>query len=261
VNIKEPLQRWEPDPAREASSRARLVALLERRHQASLEANVEELFSLQSGVCDRFDYFTPRMPAAARKRLLVSGCAAASEMIIARRYGFEQIWGTEVDAALISIARERLGAAPGFEVVQCGDARVPYDDRKFTAVVSGHIIEHTRSPFRYLMEHLRVLAPGGWMFLEYPDRYHPVELHTGLPSLEYLPWALRSLSLRYRASPFSRWTPQQRQRYQDIRMTLKPMSRWQIELFLLLGTTGRARIAHAYAPLPGYTRMLIEKHA
>gem|GEM_PF-2641842 len=252
---------FRPDPLLEAVCRERLVRLLVAKGQHHVEENVEQLFSLQSGVCDRFDYFSPRMPASARRRLLVSGCAAGSELIIGRRYGFQQVCGTDVDAELVGIARERLAGAPGFEIVHYDGRRVPYEDRSFTAVVSGHIIEHTPSPFAYFKEHLRVLAPGGWFFLEFPNRYHRVELHTGLPSLEYLPDPLRALALRYRASRFSRYSPEQRRRYADVLNTLRPVSRWQIALFLLFSGIPRARVAHAYAPLPGYVRMLIEKHA
>jgi len=182
-------------------------------------------------------------------------------MLIARRYGFRQVCGTEVDAELVDIARERLDGATGFEVIQYDGRRVPYDDGSFTAIVSGHIIEHTPSPFAYLKEHLRLLATGGWLFLEFPDRYHPVDLHTGLPSLEYLPGPLRALALRYRASRFSRYSPEQRRRYLDVLGTLKPVSRWQIALFLWLSGNPGERIVHSYSPLPGYVRMLVEKRA
>ncbi len=252
---------FQPDPARERASRERLVDSLVRRGQRDVEENAEQLFSLQSGVCSRFEYFTPRMPLSTRARLLVSGCAAGSEMIIARRYGFQKVCGTEVDGELAAIARERLEGTPGFEVIHYDGRRVPHEDGTFTAVVSGHIIEHTPSPFAYLKEHLRILAPGGWLFLEFPDRYHPIELHTGLPSLEFLPGPLRAAALRYRASSFSRYSPEQRRRYTDVLNTLKPVSQWQIAVFLLFSGARGVRVAHAYSPLPGYVRMLIEKHA
>ncbi len=261
VPDREPYHPFQPDPVRERASRNRLVQLLVRRGQHGVEENTEQLFSLQSGVCDRFDYFSARMPPGTRRRLLVSGCAVGSEMLIARLYGFRQVCGTEVDAELVDIARERLDGATGFEVIQYDGRRVPYDDGSFTAIVSGHIIEHTPSPFAYLEEHLRLLATGGWLFLEFPDRYHPVDLHTGLPSLEYLPGPLRALALRYRASRFSRYSPEQRRRYLDVLGTLKPVSRWQIALFLWLSGNPGERIVHSYSPLPGYVRMLVEKRA
>lgn len=247
-----------PDAEREAGCQARLREYLTRIGQWSVEANVQNLFS-EDGYRDRFNYFAPRMPASTRRCLLVSGCAVGSEMIVARRYGFLEIRGTEINTVYAEIARERVQGQPGFDVVVYDGKHLPYQDGTFSAITSGHIIEHTPSPFAYLREHMRVLAPGGIMFIEFPGRYHPVELHTGLPSLEYLPWPLRSLMLRYRASRFSGLPEQQRARYKDIRRTLQPISVWQIRLYLRLMSLWGGRALHAYEPAPGFVRMLVQK--
>jgi ubiquinone/menaquinone biosynthesis C-methylase UbiE len=72
---------------------------------------------------------------------------------------------------------------------------VPYADDAFDVVVSGHIVEHTADPASYVAEHLRVLRPGGYLCLEFPTRFHTRELHTGLPSIEWLPDRLRTAIL------------------------------------------------------------------
>ena len=247
-----------PDPQREAICRARLREYLTRCGQTAPDANVENLFA---EVCssDRYDYFAPRMPATTRRCLLVSGCSVGSEMIVARRYGFQEIRGTEVNALYAEIARERLQGQPGFGVAVYDGKALPYENDMFTAITSGHVIEHTPSPFAYFREHMRVLAPGGIMFLEFPDRYHPVELHTNLPSLEYLPLPLRALMLRYRASRFSRLPLDQRRYYDEVRRELRPVSGWQIRLFLRLASPRTGRLLHAYSPVPGFVRMLVRK--
>jgi SAM-dependent methyltransferase len=247
------------DPVAEAACRARLAEYLTRVGQHPVERNVDELCSLESGVCDRFNYAAPRMPEAARARLLVSGCAAGSEMILARTYGFREIVGTEVVPEYVGIARERLRGARGFHALLYDGRNLPFAADTFTAVMSGHIIEHTSSPYRYLEEHMRVLAPGGLLFLEFPDRYHLVELHTGLPSVEYLPSPLRSLALRYLACRFSPFSPSQRQLYHVIRTTLQPVSVFQVKRYLAQLPYRNCRVVHHYAPAPGYRRMLITK--
>jgi SAM-dependent methyltransferase len=248
-----------PVPEREAACRAKLTEYLTRVGQDPVDRNVDELFSLESGVSDRFDYFAPRVPKNTRRRLLVSGCAAASEMIIARRYGFQEILGTEVVQEYVEISRQRLLGQDGFDVFLYDGKNLPFASDTFTAVVSGHIIEHTPSAYDYLKEHVRVLAPGGFLFLEFPNRYHLIELHTGLPSLEYLPKLLRSLGLQFLGSQFSPLSPKQRKRYDEIRRTLQPVSVWQIKRYLSRMTSCNARVIHHYAPAPGYTRMLIAK--
>ena len=247
------------DPEHEAACRARLTEYLTRVGQEPVDRNVHELFSLESGVADRFNYFAPRMPESTRRRLLVSGCAAGSEMIIAREYGFQDIVGTEVVQDYVQITHERLVDQSGFHVISYDGRNLPFAGSTFTAVISGHIIEHTPSPYDYLKEHMRVLAPGGFLFLEFPNRYHLIELHTGLPSLEYLPRPLRSMGLRFCASRFSTFSPDQRRRYDDILQTLQPVSVWQIKLYLWRMGYSSARVVHHYAPVPGYTRLLITR--
>lgn len=220
---------------------------------------MNQLFSLDSGVRDRFNYFAPRMPESARRRLLVSGCAAGSEMVIARGFGFQEIFGTEVVQDYVDITNQRLTGQGGFRALVYDGRDLPFANHTFSSVVSGHIIEHTPSPYYYLREHMRVLAPGGFLFLEFPNRYHRIELHTGLPSVEYLPAPLRLLGLRLLASRVSNFSPEQRRRYDDIRQTLQPVSVWQIKSYLLRMGFPHARIIHHYAPAPGYTRMLITK--
>jgi SAM-dependent methyltransferase len=199
------------------------------------------------------------MPESARRRLLVSGCAAGSEMIIARRFGFQEILGTEVVQEYVEITNRRVVGQHGFCALMYDGHNLPFANDTFTSIVSGHIIEHTPSPYSYLKEHIRVLAPGGFMFLEFPNRYHRIELHTGLPSLEYLPAPLRSLGLRLLASRFSPLTPDRRRSYDAIRRTLQPVSVWQISSYLMRMPFRSPRIAHHYSPAPGYTRMLITK--
>src|SRR5437660_8807489 len=101
----------------EAECRMRLEKYLARVGQVPVDRNVHELFSLESGVADRFNYFADRMPESARRRLLVSGCAAGSEMIIARDYGFQEIVGTEVVQEYVEITHRRLMGHAGFHVI------------------------------------------------------------------------------------------------------------------------------------------------
>lgn len=246
------------EPTREEACRERLRDYLTRVGQEPIELNVEQLFSLDSGVCDRFNYFVPRLPDEAKKRLLVSGCAAASEMIIGRRFGFRQIFGTEIVREYVEISQARLEGNEDFGVVLYDGTKLPFEDESFTCIASGHIIEHTRSPYEYLREHMRVLQGGGYFFLEFPNRYHRTELHTRLPSLEYLPKPIRSIGLRFLASRFSFAPQPTRERYDAIRRTLQPVSVWQIKAYLAR-MKSRGSVIHQYAPAAGYTRLIIAK--
>lgn len=224
-----------------------------------VEEHIEELLDLKGGFVDRFNYFVPRMPDDAKERLLISGCACGSEMIVARRYGFREIHGTEVAPELVEICTERTRGAEGFRATLYEGARLPYADHYFTSVVSGHIIEHTRSPRAYLLEHLRVLRPGGWLFLEFPNRFHWRELHTGVASVEFLPAPLRVLMLRWLASRLSPCAKESRHHYHVIRNTLQPISIGKVRRWLRSARRHPSRLVHHYAPAPGYVRMLIHR--
>jgi ubiquinone/menaquinone biosynthesis C-methylase UbiE len=90
-----------------------------------------------------------------------------------------------------------LGVAPHPELrlefpsvtLLCGDARrLPLADGSVDYVHSHAVIEHVGSRVnqaRFLAEACRVARKG--VFITTPNRWHPVESHTGLPLLHYLP--------------------------------------------------------------------------
>lgn len=73
--------------------------------------------------------------------------------------------------------------------VTVGDARaLPFDDASFDYVFSNAVIEHVGGPEgarRMLAESVRVARLGA--FHTTPDRWFPVEVHTQLPLLHWLP--------------------------------------------------------------------------
>ncbi len=246
---------FEKDSAKEAEAERRLRAYLLQRGQQSVDANVRNLLEPDAG---RFAYFSRFLPKGALERLLVSGCAIGSEMILARNdFGFQEVHGSEVNRSLIDLAEFRLDSQPGFTVTYYDGDRLPYDEGTFSAVVSAHIIEHTRSPAKYLAEQIRILRPGAFLLLEFPDRYHRLELHTGLPSFEWLPGPLRDWVLRFKSSRFSGESDLRRLHYNEIRQELRPVSAWQIRWWLRL--SGLGQIVHHYSPAPGYSRLIVRR--
>jgi SAM-dependent methyltransferase len=248
-----------PSHKKEEILKSRLLQYLIEAGQSNPEINADRLFSLEGGFVSRFNYFLPYLDENAMHHLLISGCVAGSELIIARKYGFQEIYGTEISEEYIEIARLRLASAKGFHVDLYDGLHTPYDNEQFTMVCSGHIIEHTESPIKYFRECMRILSRDGYFFLEFPDRYHKIELHTNLPSVDFLPSPLRQLALKFLSSKLSPFSPIKRSYYNEVLKTLKPISVWQIRLYLVLNGYFKARILHKYSPAPGYVRMLIKK--
>ena len=149
------------------------------------------------------------------------------------------------------MAKERLSRDSSMHIDYYDGVNLPYNNNYFSMICSGHIIEHTPSPFSYLHEHMRVLIPGGYLFIEFPNRYHRIELHTGLNSYEGLPYYFRKVVLQYLAK--------REKRYNDILLGLKPVSIWQIIYYCRLILKNKFKVINIQKPAPGFIRMVIKK--
>ena len=82
---------------------------------------------------------------------------------------------------------------------------LPFADRQFDIVFSNAVIEHagTRAQQRFFVD--EALRVSRRFFITTPNRWFPVEMHTALPFLHYLPApvhrrALRAMGMEYWAS-------------------------------------------------------------
>ena len=213
------------------------------------------------GYIGRFDYLQSVLGNSIHlmHQIMISGYSAGSEMIVARQFGFQEIYGVEVDSALCEATKVRLAGLTGMFPALYDGLHLPYHDEQFDIVVSGHIIEHTQSPSIYLLESMRVLKNGGILYIEFPTRYHFIELHTGLFSFEWLPAFLRNIALRLLSSRFSFLDPQKKSKYKSILATgLKQVSRRGILRLLRKMNIHQREIAHS-RPAPGIIRCIIQK--
>jgi hypothetical protein len=77
---------------------------------------------------------------------------------------------------------------PGLTFVQADGMDLPFEDRSFDFVHSSAVIEHVGSAQRqtqFMRELWRVARKG--VFVTTPNRWFPVEFHTVLPLLHWLP--------------------------------------------------------------------------
>lgn len=74
-----------------------------------------------------------------------------------------------------------------FNFVQANGLQLPFADQSFDFVYSHAVIEHVghQKQDLFLSEALRVSKK--LVFLTTPNRWHPVEPHTGLPMIHFLP--------------------------------------------------------------------------
>lgn len=186
------------DPAAEQEARAFLVQHFAPAYGERVAAYVQTLLAVDH-YADRFLYLRSVVGPevlAPQSSILVSGYGAGSELLVARQFGFGPVVGVEVDEVWRQVSLIRLRGVPEMSPDYYDGGILPYGECRFQVVVSGHVVEHTPSPALYLSECLRVLAPGGYLSLEFPHRYHWQELHTGLVSFEWLPLPVRTGVLR-----------------------------------------------------------------
>lgn len=105
--------------------------------------------------------------------------------------------GVDIEEELVAIARREAEDASVPVHFTCYEGRtLPYSNSVFDAVLSVSVIEHVDDPVRYFSEILRVVKPGGVLYLAFPNRLNPKETHTNLWGLSYLPLPLARLYAR-----------------------------------------------------------------
>jgi SAM-dependent methyltransferase len=91
---------------------------------------------------------------------------------------------------------------PGLRFVRTGAAGLPFEDGQFDVVVSFAVLEHVGDRERQRAFVAELLRVGRKLFLTTPNRGFPLELHTLLPFVHWLPQAqhqrlLRRLGMRF----------------------------------------------------------------
>ena len=108
--------------------------------------------------------------------------------------GASRVFGIEISDGLADLARLRFrgtGFEGAFEMRIYDGGILPYEGDFFDIVFSMHVIEHTQNPRRHMTELLRVLKPGGILFLDVPNRYYAVEQHIQVKYIHFLPRSVR----------------------------------------------------------------------
>lgn len=87
-------------------------------------------------------------------------------------------------------------AYPGVECVQGDGCRMPFKDGAFDTVFSNAVIEHVGPEAvqrTFIHEIVRVGRTG---FVTTPNYWFPIEQHTTMPFVQFLPWSLRAPAIR-----------------------------------------------------------------
>ena len=139
--------------------------------------------------------FSERIGTARGKKILDAGCGNGGLSIALALSGAEPV-GLEVEKELYEISKKHADAY-GVDIrpVLYGGEIMPFGDNHFDAALSSSVLEHVSDPGLYLKEILRVVRPGGELYLAFPNKLWPKETHTSIWFLTYLPRFIQPLLL------------------------------------------------------------------
>jgi MPBQ/MSBQ methyltransferase len=130
-------------------------------------------------------------------RVLDVGCGFGSFVLAARQQGYEA-FGVDVAEFEVAFARKRQAQAGRDEdsIYRVGDGQaLPYASESFNAVTLWNVIEHVPDDEALVAECVRLLEPGGYLFIICPNyAAFREEAHYHVPWLPLLP---RKLARRY----------------------------------------------------------------
>lgn len=115
------------------------------------------------------------------------GCGFGAASLAAKGHGAVVV-GVDIDAEAVSIARSRAIGIPQALFIQ-GDAEaLPLASESIDVAVLLHVLEHVRSPARAIDEAIRVVRPGGYLYVVCPNYLMTFrEPHYGVPWIPLLP--------------------------------------------------------------------------
>ncbi|MBE6936286.1 MAG: class I SAM-dependent methyltransferase [Ruminococcaceae bacterium] len=123
------------------------------------------------------------------KRVLDMGCGAAGKSLYYVSRGAKHVTGVEIvehyQAEAEALA-ESLGFSDRFTFVSASALSLPFPDGSFDTIIMNDFMEHVSDPEGVLQESLRLLAPGGRIFINFPPYYHPYGAH--LSDVINMPW-------------------------------------------------------------------------
>jgi predicted SAM-dependent methyltransferase len=100
-----------------------------------------------------------------------------------------------------------LAALPlvAVDVIDDGETLASLPDGGVDFVIANHFIEHTQSPLATLRNHLRVLRPGGVLYLAVPDKRHTFDIDREVTPLAHVLRDLEEGPEWSRARHFEDW--------------------------------------------------------
>ncbi|MDD6800819.1 MAG: class I SAM-dependent methyltransferase [Firmicutes bacterium] len=124
------------------------------------------------------------------KNILDMGCGAGGKSLYYASHGAKHVTGVDIVERYARESAEladKLGLGGKFTFVTASAAELPFPDGSFDTIIMNDFMEHVSEPEKALSEALRLLSPGGKLFVNFPPYYHPFGAH--LSDAINIPWA------------------------------------------------------------------------
>ncbi|MBQ3077706.1 MAG: class I SAM-dependent methyltransferase [Clostridia bacterium] len=141
---------------------------------------------------DTVNFFSKHYPPSVMfegKRVLDMGCGAAGKSLYYASMGAAHVTGVDIVAHYEQESRElaeKLGLSDKFTFVLGSADAMPHPDGSFDTIIMNDFMEHISNPEGALREAIRLLAPGGRCYINFPPYGHPYGAH--MSDLINMPW-------------------------------------------------------------------------
>ena len=123
------------------------------------------------------------------KTVVDIGCGAGGKTLYYASQGVKKIYGLEIlqkyEAEAKGLAKE-LGLESKFEFIATDASKTPFKTGTIDTIIINDAIEHVDDPSAVISECMRILAPGGKLYMNFPPYYHPYGAH--LSDAIGMPW-------------------------------------------------------------------------
>ena len=133
------------------------------------------------------------------------GCGAGSFCQVWAESGFA-VAGIDINPELITLAQNRMKAAGFAAEFRSGSATaLPWPDASFAIITMPELLEHIEDWQSCLAEAIRVLAPGGALYLSTTNVLCPVQSEFDLPLYSWYPKSLKRRCVSLATSTHPQW--------------------------------------------------------
>jgi SAM-dependent methyltransferase len=105
---------------------------------------------------------------------------------------YDEIVGLDIAIPKTNILRK----SPKAYLITGDGLNLPLSSGRFDLVSLFSVIEHVSNPENLLKEAFRVANNDGILIIQIPNKYFPIEVHSGLPFFFYVPKRLRNFFIK-----------------------------------------------------------------